>query len=43
MSDVYEPDENILDEFDKGFPLKEKQESQKEFKNAVSKIDNNHY
>ena len=45
MSDVYEPDENKLDEFDKGFSLKEKkeQESQKEFENAVSEIDTKDY
>lgn len=45
MSEVYEPDENKLDEFDKAFPLKEKcvQESQKEFENAVSEIDTNDY
>lgn len=43
MSEVYEIDENNLDEFDKDFPLKEKQEqeSQKEFENAVSEIDTN--
>lgn len=45
MSDVYEIDENKLDEFDRGFPLKEKQqqESQKEFENAVSEIDTRDY
>lgn len=45
MSDVYEIDENKLQDFDKGFPLKEKQEqeSQKEFEHAVSQIDTNHY
>lgn len=45
MSDVYDPDENNLDEFDKGFPLKEKQEqkSQKEFEKAVSEIDTKQY
>lgn len=45
MSDAYEPDENKLDEFDKVFPVKEKQEqkSQKEFEKAISEIDTNNY
>lgn len=45
MSDAYEPDESILEEFDKAFPRKQKEvkASQGEFEKAVSEIDTNNY
>ncbi|MGL5616726.1 MAG: GNAT family N-acetyltransferase [Sarcina sp.] len=45
FSEVMEPDEVSLEEFDKGFPYKEKkvQESQLQFEAAVSELDSNTY
>lgn len=40
-----EPDETMLEEFDKSFPHKEKEvkESQLEFEKAISELDTNDY
>lgn len=45
FSETMEPDETMLDEFDKEFPYKEKkvQESQLQFEIAVSELDTNNY